>query len=96
MKILKDLKVEFTMLLLFGIFGFIYPLTRPYAKPQSLRSPSYTNQLILAFFTARLENKQHDAEILKALLMVQEHPSDKIKLAKMCTQFVKDNELKDK
>ena len=62
---------------------------------QSLRSPSYTNQLHLAFFTARLEHKQHDAEILKALLMLQEHPSDKIKLAKICTQFVKDKGLKD-
>ena len=54
------------------------------------------NRLFLAFLQARLENKQHDAEILKALLMVQEHPSDKIKLAKICAQFVKDNGLKDK
>lgn len=77
------------------IIGSILLIYFP-AQSQSLQSPSYANQLILAFFTARLEHKQHDAEILKALLMVQEHPSDKIKLAKICAQFVKDKGLKDK
>jgi len=82
------MKIFIICVLVVGCFCVVYS--------QSMQSPSYYNQLFLAFARARVENKQHDAEILKALLMVQEHPSDKKKLAKMCIQFVKDNELKDK
>ena len=63
---------------------------------QSLQSPSYYNQLFLAFIKARAEYKLHDATILKTLLMAQEHPNVKAKLAKFCKELIETEKITDK
>ena len=65
-------------------------------KAQSIISSSYDNTIFVAFLKARGNNKPHDADILKALLLVQGNSSAKIKLAKICKRFIKDEGLKDK
>ena len=82
------MKIFIIFILLLGCFCVVYS--------QSLQSPGYYNQLFITWVKARTANKQHDSEILKTLLMLQERPSEKKELAKMCTQFRKDKKLKDK
>ncbi len=98
MKILKrfdtDLVILFVIILI-AIFIFIFMFV-PAIKSQSIISSSYDNTIFVAFLKARGNNKPHDADILKALLLVQGNSSAKIKLAKICKRFIKDEGLKDK
>ena len=85
------LSVIILIVILIFIFFFI-----PTIKAQSLNSTSYDNTLFLSFIRARSAYKTHDAIVLKTLLMVQGNSAAKIKLAKMCNKFIKDEGLKDK
>ena len=81
---------------IWGTVGFIFLSQFPdIGRTQSLQSPSYYNQLFLAFVKARVEHRVHDATVLKTLLMAQEHPNAKAKLAKLCKKFIKDEKIED-